>query len=137
MSIGNKIRYFRSLRGFSQENMAELLGMSVRGYAKIERDITNVSISRLKQIAEKLETNLPDLLGFDEKNFAYINGGNQSGTIYAHGNQYIETNKELSFEIEKLKLINDKVQLENESLKKEVAYLQNIIELIKNKKNNQ
>ena len=47
MIIGSKIRTLRTVKGFSQENMAEMLGMSLNAYAKIEREETNVQINRL------------------------------------------------------------------------------------------
>ena len=36
--MGQKVRMVRELKGFSQEYMAHSLGMSQRGYSKLERD---------------------------------------------------------------------------------------------------
>lgn len=47
--------------------MAERLNLSMSGYGKIERDETDLSISRLKEIAEVLETDYNTILNFDEK----------------------------------------------------------------------
>ena len=38
MEIGTKIRKVREIKGLSQENLADELGMSVTGYGKIERN---------------------------------------------------------------------------------------------------
>ncbi len=38
MEIGTKIRKIRELKGFSQENIAHDLEMSITGYGKIERN---------------------------------------------------------------------------------------------------
>jgi transcriptional regulator with XRE-family HTH domain len=46
-----KIRIMRQQKGWSQEEMAEKLYMSVNGYANIERGETDVKIYRLQQIA--------------------------------------------------------------------------------------
>ncbi len=48
MTLGDKIRKFRQLKDYSQESMAIALGLSVTGYAKIERNETNVTVSRLE-----------------------------------------------------------------------------------------
>lgn len=42
MTIGDKIRNMRTIKGYSQENMAEMLGISVTAYAKIERGETDI-----------------------------------------------------------------------------------------------
>ena len=55
------------MKGYSQENMAELLGMSVRGYGAIERGATDIPFSRLEQIAQKLEVGVSDLLAFGDR----------------------------------------------------------------------
>ncbi|MCK5877926.1 MAG: helix-turn-helix transcriptional regulator [Candidatus Marithrix sp.] len=41
-----------------QEEIANKLGMSVNGYAKIEHGETDLQLSRLNQIAEVFEVNL-------------------------------------------------------------------------------
>ena len=67
IKTGLKIKKLRELRNYTQEFMAEKLSMSQTGYSNIERDETDVSLSRLQQIAKVLEIKLQDLLGFDEK----------------------------------------------------------------------
>ncbi len=65
MSIGKKIKQLRELRNLTQAYMANELNMSLGGYGKIERDETDITISRLNQIAEILETDLSTILNFD------------------------------------------------------------------------
>jgi transcriptional regulator with XRE-family HTH domain len=75
--IGRKIKLFRNKLGYTQEEMAEKIGISFQSYSKIERNITDVNISRLIQIAEVLKipikelfvSSKPDLL---EDNFEKI-----------------------------------------------------------------
>lgn len=43
------------------------LGISPTAYGKIERNETDVTVSRLKQIAEVLTVKIEDILQFDEK----------------------------------------------------------------------
>lgn len=65
MSIGKKIKQLRELRNYTQAYIAEELNMSLGGYGKIERDETDITISRLNQIAKILDTNLATILNFD------------------------------------------------------------------------
>lgn len=65
MSVGKKIKQLRELRNFTQTHMANELGLSVGGYGKIERDETDVTLTRLSQIAEILKTELSTILSFD------------------------------------------------------------------------
>lgn len=57
-NVGDKIRGIRTLKGVSQENLAEMLGLSLPAYADIERGKKEVTIKRLEQIAEKLGVTL-------------------------------------------------------------------------------
>lgn len=48
MSVHEKIRLVRQLKGWSQEDVANKLGMSPNGYGSIERGETDVNLSRLE-----------------------------------------------------------------------------------------
>ena len=63
MKIGEKIRKARLLKGYSQENLAELLQISTTAYGDIERNKTELTISRANKIAEVLSINILELLG--------------------------------------------------------------------------
>ena len=56
MHVGEKIRKIRDLKGLSQENVADLLGLSLPAYADIERRKKDVTLSRLVTIALKTPT---------------------------------------------------------------------------------
>lgn len=60
--LGNRIRVLRVSRELSQENMATELDLSIGAYSNIERGITDITVSRLYQIAEILNTSVFDLL---------------------------------------------------------------------------
>ncbi len=60
--IGERIRYLRLQKGYSTEEMAANLKMSCSGYSKIERGQTEVSLKRLRAIAEVLDCNCTRLL---------------------------------------------------------------------------
>lgn len=68
-TIPKKIKNIRELRNFTQEYMAQQLGMTQAGYSRIESGKTDVSLSQLNKIAEVLEVSLEDLLTFDNQKF--------------------------------------------------------------------
>ena len=63
MEIGEKIRYARLQKGYSQENMADFLGISTSAYGDIERNKTELTISRAKKLANILKISILELLG--------------------------------------------------------------------------
>ena len=72
MSVNEKVRLFRELNQWSQEEMAERMNMSVAGYAKIERGETNISLHKLKQIASVLRIDLLDLVSTHDLSLIHI-----------------------------------------------------------------
>ncbi|UTA69606.1 MULTISPECIES: helix-turn-helix domain-containing protein [Emticicia] len=65
MNIGEKIRQARQKKGFSQENMADMLGISTTAYGDIERNKTELTIARATEIAGLLQVNIIELMGID------------------------------------------------------------------------
>lgn len=59
-TFGGKVRHLRKARKFTQENLAEYVGVSVITISRIEHGKTMPSISRLFQIAQALEVNVTD-----------------------------------------------------------------------------
>lgn len=66
MLITDEIRRLRMAKSFSQDYMAEKLGITQQAYSKIENQISEASISRLQQICEILDVPLPKLLGIED-----------------------------------------------------------------------
>ncbi len=58
IKIGNRIRDIRQHKKLKQENVAHDLHISLTAYSKIERGLTQMSVVRLKQIADYFETPL-------------------------------------------------------------------------------
>ena len=65
MKLPERIRQLRQQKGFSQENMADELGLSTSAYGDIERGRTEPSLPRLEAIAALLEVPLSKLLGLE------------------------------------------------------------------------
>ena len=63
--LGLKIKVERTKKGFSQEKLAELAGLSRPTIGLIERGESEPSIVKVAQIADALDMKLCDLLNFD------------------------------------------------------------------------
>lgn len=120
MGSSEKIKIMREMNQWTQEEVAEKLGMSTTGYAKIERGLTNVSVEKLKQIAQVFNLNVAQLLDDDERFVICSIGDNHSNY-----NNYFGTNEKLSLENEKLKQLLSAKESEIEALKKVIALLEN------------
>jgi transcriptional regulator with XRE-family HTH domain len=121
MQLHEKICLLRKVKGWSQEEMANKLQMSLHGYANIERGETDIQLSRLEQISHVLGIEPNDLINLDEKtvlnNIASPNSHN-----YIHPSP-----KDCEHELDKSRLII-------EQQRKEIEYLKEIIELMKQAK---
>lgn len=90
------IRELREQNNWTQEQMADKLGITRNGYAKIERGESMPNLERLNEIATLFGVEVTELL--DNKNFICQIIDNNSNTINYNSNQ------NLIAEIEKLKL---------------------------------
>lgn len=57
-NIGEKLRQMRRYLGLSQMELAERVGISFQQIQKYEKGITNISVTRLRQVSEALGTNI-------------------------------------------------------------------------------
>ena len=62
---GTVIRKFREMRNYSQEYVAGKMGISQNAYSKIENNITQLTVSHVRQISAILEVSVMDLLKDD------------------------------------------------------------------------
>ena len=105
--LGLNIRKYREKRGFSQEYVAQELGINQSTYGKIERDASSVTVDRLHKIAEVLEVDITNLLDVGKKN-VFNNQTNQgNGYVETINNDYKTMVEELKFAYEKMLIIKD------------------------------
>ena len=116
--IGNKIRSLRTLKELSQENVAEMLGISITAYSKIERGETDVQLSRLSQIAKAFEVSIEEILNFGDKITNSFNG-------HKIGDNNIISNSEQTLLIEL-----ERLRTKTEGQDKEINHLKKIIALL-------
>ena len=70
-----RIKGLRETRKYTQEYMAESLGISQRSYSSIENGQTQLTVDRLFDIAEVLQVSVGDIIGTDNQ-YVYNNNFN-------------------------------------------------------------
>lgn len=120
LKIGDKLRTLRDLHGIKQEDIAQRLGISQNTYSKLETGETDLTISRLEEIAKIYNLKPMDLFNFDPK-YIIHQMHNQSVTI--HGD-IIQSNFEKEIELYKDQITQ---------LKEENKFLKDMIEHLKKK----
>lgn len=68
VDMGKRLRIFRIQSNYTQEQMAEILGMSTAYYGKVERGVHGLSLAKLVIVNEKLDIDINYLLMGVEKN---------------------------------------------------------------------
>lgn len=126
------IKELREERNWSQEQMAERLGMSKNGYAKIERGESLPSLERLDEIAKVFDVSVLELIRVSDKNVVLQTQNHHANYHYNH----YANNETLQAENERLKLIiahkDEIIAQKNESIKilKRLANFDQASELI-------
>ncbi len=64
-TVGKNIRAYRHQHGWSQEEVANKLGISIPAFSKIETGVTDINLSRLEQIANIYEVDVVKILAMD------------------------------------------------------------------------
>lgn len=108
------IRELREHRSWTQEEMAEKLGMTRNGYAKIERGESTPNLERLDEIASVLGVKVIELLRLENKQVVCQISENHSN------NHYYNSDNSSAPEIEKLKLV---IAHQNELLAQKDEYI--------------
>ncbi len=65
-TLGEKLRALRTAKNWSQEHVAHELNISLPAYSKIERNITDVSLSRLSQLGNLFGLSVVELLSYGD-----------------------------------------------------------------------
>ncbi|KOR32861.1 hypothetical protein TI05_04605 [Achromatium sp. WMS3] len=125
MRVYEKLRLMRKCKGWTQEQLAERIYLAVNTYAKIERGEVDIKLGKLEKIAEILGVDIQELLAFKEKNV--MNFAENCHDIHNNVHQenvILLTETQCAHELEKANLI---IAQKN----KEIAHLEEIIELLK------
>jgi transcriptional regulator with XRE-family HTH domain len=104
-NIGRRIRVFRTEKGYTQEDMAELLNKSVSWYAKVERGQLDINVSNIESIAKIFELSAGDLIKSAEVNIfnntvTTINGSLNQGNITVQEANKVDAKKNIEVLLE-------------------------------------
>ena len=130
MLVREKIKLLRHARKWSQEYIAEKIGMSPNGYGALERGDSSITLEKLEKIAQLLEIPLSDLC--DDGGNIFI-AGNSHNTAHFQSNVYSPECSEIKHELEKQLLINELKSKEIDMKNEEIAGLKKIIALLEEK----
>jgi transcriptional regulator with XRE-family HTH domain len=78
----------------TQEYVADLLKLSVSGYAKLENGATELTIARVEEIAKVYNMSGIDLIAFAVNDKICINNSNNTGTVGNNGIINVNMSKE-------------------------------------------
>lgn len=135
MKVNEKIKLLRESRQWTQEEMAQKLSMTTKGYAKIERGETISNLPRMEQIAEVFNMDICELLTYGEDGKIYIshsaNNLTHSFVSLGNSNEDVEHFKLIISHKDEL-LAHKEDIIENQ--KRELDLLREVIELLKNDK---
>lgn len=85
MNTEQKIKNIRELKDFTQEYMAEQLGITQAAYSKIETGQTKLTPNKISDIAEIFDMDASDLMAYDMQkyfnSFNNVKGSNNGSTI--------------------------------------------------------
>lgn len=101
-AIGSNIQKVRKAKKKEPKEMAALLGITTQAYGNIENGKTDISISRILQLADVLQTNYQQILNIENAvtytNSATITNGGYS--ILNADTLTIDDNKKLIYHLE-------------------------------------
>lgn len=89
----NRIKIMRESQGYSQEYVATKLNLSQQAYSNLEKNPDNVSIKRIKELAEILSVPLTSIIGeedtYIQQNFQQ-QGGQASTVMNVQNNEHVK-----------------------------------------------
>ncbi len=95
-ALNEKIRTLREIKHWSQDKMAEQVGMSKNGYAKMERGESRLTVETLDKVAQAFDMDMVELINFTDKGMVCLFSENNSGTHYGNFNELIALKKLLA-----------------------------------------
>lgn len=120
---GEKIRMIRELRNYSQEYMADRLGIKQNSYSKIETNQTKLTAEMLQKIADVLQVSPLDIMNQQP---AIINLQPNQGTQQAIG--HIET-----FVSSQKELVDKIIESKNSEIERLIETNKQLMQLLESK----
>lgn len=120
--IKEKLKEMREKKGFSQEQLAGMVGMTQSNYSRRESGVRKISNSEWDLLAKKLNVNKEEI--FEEDNNLIYNRSKGNSSINNFGNiSYFNVPDFVLEHIELLKVQNLELKEENKLLKEKIEVL--------------
>ena len=122
-NIPSKIRNARNNKGFSQEYMAEVLGISQRQYGRIENGESHMNLQYLEKISKELDIKLEDFFTNEISQENHKQSGGLANSAHIIVNEFSEKlieqyEKRLIEKDEQIDLLKEQLTFFKELLKK-------------------
>ena len=88
--IHSKLRNARTQKGYTQEYMADSLGISQKQYSRLENGESGITLDYLEKICKQLEINPQDLFACDVKQENQNQSGGLANSAYLIVNEFSE-----------------------------------------------
>lgn len=96
MNLGERVKNLRIAKSWTQTELADRCGVSLRTIQRIESNVVVPSMFSLKKLSEALETDLSEsLTEFTETDSQTSNSGNKMNTFFAHTSTFLRRNSVL------------------------------------------
>jgi len=116
--VKEKLFDARTKKGLSQEQLADLVGMTQSNYSRKENGIKKIVDAEWDKIAKELEVKKEDIYEDDNQKVVYKNN---KGNSFNYGNiSYFNVPDFVLEHIELLKTQNASLKIENQKLKEEI-----------------
>jgi transcriptional regulator with XRE-family HTH domain len=120
--IISNIIQVRTRKGYSQENMAEGLGIKQATYSRIENEETELTLNRLQKIADVLET---DVSAFFKSSGITVQSQSNIDYVKGHVENLDAENRETAKKlVQALEDYIRQLKEENNHLKQQIEFLQ-------------
>ena len=133
MQIGEKLKFIRKLKGYTQEQIAKELNIERRTYANLERESTKIDMKRVSDIAKFYGIEVDELLNFN-KSSAFENCFNNSANSFFNAQMVVAktNNEEQEFFIFQIQTLLNLFNEERKSLMEERRIFMEVIMNLKN-----
>jgi transcriptional regulator with XRE-family HTH domain len=109
-NVGTKVKRMRELRNYSQEYVADKIGISQSNYARLEKNEVAISDERLKAIAHVLGTTEDAIKAFDDSIiFNITQGPNSAAGLNCEVHNYQISPEIKQLYEDKIKLLEEKI----------------------------
>ncbi len=98
--LGEKIRFYRERRNYTQEHVARAIGVENNTYCRYEKGEIGLKVDRLRRIAEVLEVSVEELMRIDPLIIQQSNNHQANGVVHHQHNMPKEFLDELKAQVE-------------------------------------